>query len=103
MTLSNTDVEHMVATHASKEAVWLQILCSSMGLLQRAIRIYYDNQSAIFLAKNFSYRSNTNHIDFQYHFLRGMVEDKKVLLVKVDTLKNVEDVLTESVSTEKFS
>ena len=32
-----------------------------------------------------------------------MVEDKKVLLEKVDTVKNVADSLTKSVSTEKFS
>jgi hypothetical protein len=32
-----------------------------------------------------------------------MVEDKKVLLVKVDTLKNIADSLTKSVSTENFS
>ena len=32
-----------------------------------------------------------------------MVEEKKVLLVKVDTLKDVVDALTKSVSTEKFS
>ena len=29
--LSTTKAEYMVATHASKEAVWLQTLCSSMG------------------------------------------------------------------------
>jgi hypothetical protein len=32
-----------------------------------------------------------------------MVEDKKVLLEKVDTLKNVVDSLTKSMSTKKFS
>jgi hypothetical protein len=32
-----------------------------------------------------------------------MVEEKKVLLEKVDTLKNVADSLTKFVSTEKFS
>ena len=32
-----------------------------------------------------------------------MIEDKKVLLVKVDTLKNTADALTKSVSSEKFS
>jgi hypothetical protein len=32
-----------------------------------------------------------------------MVEDKKVLLVKVDTLKNITDPLKNFVSTEKFS
>eukprot|EP00253_Pinus_taeda_P031016 PITA_31016 len=51
------------ATHARKEAVWLQRLCSSMGLVQGAIRIDYDNQSAIILAKNLAYHSKTKHID----------------------------------------
>jgi len=31
--LSTTEAEYMAATHASKEAVWLQRLCSSMGLV----------------------------------------------------------------------
>jgi len=32
-----------------------------------------------------------------------MIEDKKVLLVKVDTLNNTADALTKSMSSEKFS
>lgn len=101
--LSTIEAEYMATTHASKEAVWLQRLCSSMGLVQGAIRIDCDNQSAIFLAKNPAYHSKTKHIDVQYHFVRDMIEDKKVLLVKVDTLKNTADALTKSVSSEKFS
>ena len=49
--LSTTEAEYIAATHASKEAVWLQRLCSSMGLVQQAIRIDCDNQSAVFLGK----------------------------------------------------
>jgi len=101
--LSTTDEEYMAATHASKEAVWLQRLCSSMGLVQRAIRIGCDSQSEILLATNPAYHSKTKHIDVQYHFVRDMVEVKKVLLVKVDTLKNAADELAKSVSTKKFS
>jgi len=101
--LSTTKVEYMAATHANKEVVWLQILCSSMGLVQGARRIDCDSQSVIFLAKNPAYHSKTKHIDVQYHFVRDMIEDKKVLLVKVDTLKNTVDALTKSMSSEKFS
>ena len=53
--LSTTEEEYMEGTHAIKEAVWLQILCSSMGFMQRDIRIDYDSQCAIFLAKNPDY------------------------------------------------
>jgi hypothetical protein len=101
--LLTTEVEYIAATHASKEAVWLQRLCSSIGLVQEAIRIDCDSQSAIFLAKNPTYHSKTNHIDVKYHFVRDMVENKKVLLMKVDNLENVVDSLTKSVSTKKFS
>ena len=65
--------------------------------------IYCDSQSEIFLAKNLAYHSKTKHINVQYHFVRDMVESKKVLLEKVDTLDNVADSLTKSVSIEKFS
>ena len=74
-----------------------------MGLVQGAIRIDCDSQSAIFLAKNPAHHSKTKHIDVQYHFVRDMIEDKKVLLVKVDTLKNTTNALTKSMSSENFS
>ena len=64
--LSTTEVEYIAATHSRKEVVWLQRLCSSMGLVQQAIRIYCDSQSEIFFAKNPAYHSNTKHIDVQY-------------------------------------
>eukprot|EP00253_Pinus_taeda_P016245 PITA_16245 len=101
--LSTTEAEYMAATHASKEAVWLQRLCSSMGLVHGAIRIDCDSQSTIFLAKNPTYHSKPKHTDLQSHFVRDMIEDKNVLLVKVDTLKNTANALTKSVSSENFS
>ena len=78
--LSTTEAEYMAATHASKEVVWLQRLCSSMGLVQRDIRIDCDSQSEIFLAKNPAYHSKIKHIDVKYHFVRDMVEAKSCLL-----------------------
>jgi hypothetical protein len=93
----------MAATHACKEAVWLQRLWLGIGLVQQEVRLDYENHSEIFLAKNPSYHSKTKHIDVQYHFLRDIVEDKKALLEKVDTLKNVANSLTKYVSIEKFS
>jgi hypothetical protein len=49
--LSTTKAEYMAATHASKEAVWLQRLCSGIGLVQKVVRLYCDSQSAIFLER----------------------------------------------------
>jgi hypothetical protein len=55
------------------------------------------------LAKNPAYHSKTKNIDVQYNFVRDMIEENKVSPMKVDTLKNVADSLTKSVSTENFS
>jgi hypothetical protein len=64
----------METTHARKEAIWLQILCPGIGLVQQVVKIYCDSHSAIFLAKNPTYHSKTKHSDVQYHFVRDMVE-----------------------------
>jgi hypothetical protein len=93
----------MAANHACIEAVWLHRLCSGIGLVQQVVRLDYESYSEIFLEKNPTYHSKTKHINVQYYFLRDMVEDKKVLLEKVDALKNVADSLTKFVNLEKFS
>jgi hypothetical protein len=41
--LSTTKVEYMVATPARKEALWLQIFCSGIGLVKQVVRIYCDS------------------------------------------------------------
>jgi hypothetical protein len=67
------------------------------------MKVHCDSQSAIFMAKNPSYHSKTNHINVQYRFIRDMVESNKLLLEKVDTLENIADSLTKSMSVVKFS
>jgi hypothetical protein len=83
--LSTIEVEYMAAYHESKEEIWFQRLCSSIGLVQQALRIDFDSHSANCMAKNLDYHSNTKHIDIQHHFVRDMVEEKKALLMKVET------------------
>jgi hypothetical protein len=41
--LSTTEAEYMASTDASKKAIWLQILCSCIGLVQKSVRIDCDS------------------------------------------------------------
>ena len=59
----------MASTHASKEEIWLQRLCSSMGFVHQAIRIDCDSQSAIFLAKNPAYLQRQSTLMFNITLL----------------------------------
>jgi hypothetical protein len=63
VSLSTIEDDYMTITHASKEVVWLQILCLSIGFVQKFVMLDCDSQSAIFLEKNPSYHSKTKHID----------------------------------------
>jgi hypothetical protein len=67
------------------------------------MKINYDIQSEIFLEKNPTYNSKTKHIDVQYHFIRNTVESNEVLLEKTNTLENLVDSMTKSVSVVKLS
>jgi hypothetical protein len=67
------------------------------------MEINCDSQSVIFLAKNPTCHSKMKHIDVQYHFIKDMVESKKVFLEKVETFENITNSLTKSVSVMKFS
>lgn len=101
--LSTTETKYMLSSHASKEVVCLQRLCLEIGFKQEVVRIDCDSQSAIFQAKSLAYHSKMKHIDVQDHFVRDMVESKKVLLEKVDNLVNVANSLIKFSSIEKFS
>ena len=51
-------------------------MCSAIEFEKRYMKISCDSQSAIFLAKNPTYHSNTKNIDVQYDFFGDMVESK---------------------------
>ena len=73
--LSTADIEYMEATHACKEAIWLQRLCLDVRFGKNVVRMDCDNQSAIFLVKNPTYHSKMKHIDVQFHFVIEKVEN----------------------------
>ena len=73
---------------------WFFIECCKDRLQQTKCGIF---------GKEISNHVNPWHINVLYHFVKVMVEDKKVLLENIDTLKNVADSLTKYVSIEKFS
>jgi hypothetical protein len=66
------------------------------------MKISFESQRTIFLVKNITYHSKTKHIDVQYYFLRDMMERNKVLLEKINTLENIINSLTKSMSVVKL-
>ena len=101
--LSTTEAEYVAASEACKEALWLSRLVADLGCTKHIPLLHCDNQSAIQLARNPVFHSKTKHIDVKYHFIREVIEDKLVQLVKIHTDDNPTDLLTKSLRSERFA
>ena len=93
----------MAATEASKEYIWIKTLMNELGFNGVDCRLYSDSQSAIHLAKNSAFHSRTKHIRLRYHFIRSLLEERKLKLEKIDGKNNPADMLTKPVDGKKLS
>ena len=102
ISLSTTESEYVAITHATKEALWLRSFISQLfAPFTEAIELNSDNQSAIALTRDHQYHARTKHIDIRFHFIRWVVEDKKIKLVYCPTEDMVADVLTKALPSPK--
>ena len=68
--LSSTEAEYRGAIVAACEAVWLKRILKDLGVpIKDPIRLYYDNMSSIYLARNPIFHMWTKHIEVHYHFI----------------------------------
>ena len=72
-----------------------------LGKKQEMSILHSDSQSAIFLTKNSAFHSKSKHIQTKHYFI-DLVEDKLIILEKICGSKNLADMLTKSVTTEKL-
>ncbi|KAG7598335.1 Reverse transcriptase RNA-dependent DNA polymerase [Arabidopsis suecica] len=100
--LSSTESEYMSLTEAVKEAVWLKGLLKEFGYEQKKVEIFCDSQRAIALAKNNVHHERTKHIDVKYHYIREVIANGDVEVLKISTEKNPADIFTKVVPVSKF-
>ena len=70
---------------------------------QDILKINCDSMSAIYLARNQVYHARTKHIDVRYHFVREILEEGDIDLLKFHTSENPADMLTKVVPGVKFA
>lgn len=97
MALSTTESEYMSLIEGAREALLLKGVCEDLSYDQGAVKTNCDSQSAIFLAKNGGYYERTKHIHKKFNFIRDVIGDGSVSVVKVHTSLNLADILTKSV------
>jgi hypothetical protein len=65
-----------------------------LGMKEEKYDMLCYSQSAIHIAKNASYQSQTKHIEVSYHWIREVVSAKSLRLEKIHTDKNGLDMMT---------
>ena len=102
ITLSIAESEYIAATHATKEAIWLQHLIGEIFRpLQHPTILYGNNQSAITLTKDSSFHAHTKHIDIWYHFICFSVKNGHICFLYCPTINMVADTLTKALPSTK--
>ena len=85
----------------------LMYYCLGIEVWQRSGKIFISQQKYVkeilkAISKNPVFHAKTKHIDVKYHFIREVIDDKQIQLVKVDTKENLVDLLTKWLPGDSF-
>ena len=73
------------------------------GIILKSVPLFCDNTSAISLAKNPCFYGKVKHIDVRHHFLRDNVEKREVVMRRVETEKQLTDILTKPLDATRYA
>jgi hypothetical protein len=100
---STIEVEYIVASVASREAVWLRkLLLDLFSAEMEPTVIHCDNQSCINLSQNPVFHDRSKHIEMRYHYVRDMVQKNILNIQYAPTAEQTANILTKPLSLTKF-
>ena len=103
VSLSTTEAEYRVEAMAAQESTWLiQLMNNLHQLVDYAVPLYCDNQSAIRLMENPVFHARTKHVEVHYHFIKEKVLQEEIEMRQIKTDDQVADLFTKSLSTGKL-
>ena len=95
----------MSCFEATSHGVWLKSFISRLGVvdsISTPLRIYCDNSTTIFMAKNNKSSSQNKHLNIKYLTIRECVKEKTVVIEHVSTELMIVDLLTKGMPPLKF-
>ena len=86
--MSSTEAEYIAEMHAAKEALGLETFVNKVtGIVTKPLTIMCDNQGAIALVRDNKLHSHTKHIDLRYHFICEVVNEGKIELKYIPSVR----------------
>ena len=105
MALSSCEAEYVSLASAAQEAVYLQGLLTifCMMTLDTPVLLCGDNQGALALVSNPVAHKRSKHIETRHHFIRQLVEDKRIHLSSVSTKNKLADIIAKNLPKPAFN
>ena len=101
---SSIEAEYRVVANAVAEASWLrQLLHELHAPLRRAVLVYRDNISTVYMSFNPVQHQCTKHIEIDLHFVRDHMAAGDVRVLHVPTTSQYTDVFTKGLPTVIFN
>lgn len=100
--ISTTEAEVVAASEAAREIVWVKRLLIELDQLKATPVLQVDNEAAIRLAQNPEFHRRTKHIRIRHFFVRELVTAGEIDISKVDSEKQLADILTKPLFSIRF-
>ena len=100
---SSTEAEYHALADTTSELLWLRWLLQDLGVsTSSATPIYYDNRSAIQIARNDVFHERTKHIEINCHLVRHHLLQGSLQLISISSHDQLADIFTKSHPTGRF-
>ena len=100
---SSTEAEYRVVANAAAECCWLRHLLGELHVkIDKAMLLYCDNVSAVYLTDNPVHHGRTKHIELDVHFVREKVAIGELWVRHVPTKLQIADIMTKGLSKALF-
>jgi len=104
VTKSSTSAEYVALSEAISEINVIRGILKSFNInLREPTKIYEDNSGALIIAKNGNFTKNSKHIEVQYHYVNENYLSKIIDIIKIETNKNIADILTKALDRQKLT
>ena len=104
VTKNSTFAEYIALSDAVTEVIFVKDLLKDTFNVKtdKQIKIYEDNSGAVAIGKFGNFTKNSKHIEVQHHYVNENYEKGVIDIIKIETDKNIADILTKSLCKEKF-
>ncbi|GJV87131.1 retrotransposon protein, putative, ty1-copia subclass [Tanacetum coccineum] len=95
--MSSMEAEYIAAAEAAMEAIWIRKFISGLGVvpsIDKPMDMYCDNTCAITIADEPGVQKGAKHFRRKYHFIREVIQEGDIRILKVHTDNNLADPLT---------